>query len=346
MERYPSFMLDDLMTESEDSNGKKWAALWGIPLGYETLWMYYNKSILPTPPTSWDEMDMLIQNNEQPVVLFWLWLGPRYIPESADIIASLSSASSYTGLSSAWEWGLRYMKYAHMQWRNKSPEGTPEDLYAPRSALSSWMTMYDLIPEMKTQNGEIELTVYDLFMRWKVWAIFSYPSRIRELELSKKRAWSDTSASLILTAPFPTLGNDEKKSRVLASYWYFAISSKTKNGISAGQFMNYLTTEEAQAKFIESFPTYIAAQTSFVAWQRDTPLSSSFSRARLGNFIVPWEKVYSFQYGIRKEFDSYLHEYMDFTENPPKNMLDKIAKWVQCQLDHLRGENMETVCEK
>lgn len=346
MQKYPSFMLDDLMTDTEE-NGKKTAALWWIPMGYETLGMIYNKSIIPTPPTTWDEMDAMIpQNNHADTVLFGLWLGPRYIPESADILAYLSYPTrAYTGLLSGNSGEKRYRAYRDVRGIHQIPldTETSSDIYSPSpNEIDTSIALADLIPIMDTENTP--LTIYDLFVQGKIGAIFTYPSRIRELELAKKRSGESADRGTFLSAPIPSLSQEKKNEHSLASYWYFAISSKTTNPIPAGRFLAYLTSEEAMGKFIESFPTYIAAQTSFHDWQRTTVISSQFPRVTLGNFIGSDEALYSFSYGLRSAFDAYLHEYMDMRKNPPDWILGRVAKAVQCEIEHLKGENMETLC--
>ncbi len=63
LQKYTSFFVDELLTETE-SNGKTVSAVSGIPMGYETLGLYYNKSLIPTPPTTWDELDRIITENQ------------------------------------------------------------------------------------------------------------------------------------------------------------------------------------------------------------------------------------------------------------------------------------------
>ncbi len=136
-------------------------------------------------------------------------------------------------------------------------------------------------------EANAERTVYDLFMEGKLGAIFGYPSTVRNLELAQKRAGTDATRDIILSATMPQLSNESKKQGYLASYWYFAVSSKTQNPVMAGKFMNYLTTEEAESLFLESFPSYIAAQVSFQSAQANTKLSTVLPYVLLGNFIAP-----------------------------------------------------------
>ena len=77
-----------------------------------------------------------------------------------------------------------------------------------------------------------ELTVYDLFMRGKVGAIFGYPSTVRNIELAKKRAGGSAVDSIILTAGLPVMKNDVAL-KYPVSYWYFAVSVETEKTIAA-----------------------------------------------------------------------------------------------------------------
>ena len=61
---------------------------------------------------------------------------------------------------------------------------------------------------MNSENPD--LTIYDLFIRGKVGAIFGYPSTIRSLELAKKRAGDGAVDGIILTAAAPQIASEGK----------------------------------------------------------------------------------------------------------------------------------------
>lgn len=328
LREYAGFFIDDLMTERAQS-GRTISALRWVPLGYETLWIYYNKDIIPTPPKTWQELDQIIDGNLDPnIVPFWLGLAPRFIPESAAIIVSLSPwITSFDALSSADGWE-RYRSYA--------------DRVSTQSDGGEKTSLVGLIPSMNSENPE--LTIYDLFIRGKVGAIFGYPSTIRSLELAKKRAGDGAVDGIILTAAAPQIAS-EGKWKYPVSYWYFAVSVETEKTIAAWKFLQYLMTDEAQKKFIQAFPTYIAAKTLLQEEQRDVSLSNTFARAKLGNFMVKERQYAAFQYGIKSDFDAYLNRYMDPTRNIPMDtVLRRVADAVQCELDHLAQKRMEVEC--
>lgn len=328
LREYEGFFIDDLITET-DNTGSTVSALRGVPLGYETLGIFYNKDIIPTPPKTWDELDQIIDGNLDPnVVPFGIGLSPRFIPEAAEIIVSLSPwVTSFEWLSSS-EWWELYRSYA--------------ERVSTQSEAGEKVSLMSLIPFMNAESPE--LTVYDLFMRGKVGAIFGYPSTVRNIELAKKRAGGSAVDSIILTAGLPVMKNDVAL-KYPVSYWYFAISSQTKNARAAWKFLRYLMSDDAEKQFLKSFPTYIAAKTSFHDEQRDTSLSSMFARAKLWNFMGENRKYFSFQYGLKSDFDSYLNTYMERSKNiSMSTLLRRVSEAVQCEIDHIAQKRMEVEC--
>ena len=72
------------------------------------------------------------------------------------------------------------------------------------------------------------LTTVDLFMRGRIAMLVGYPSLIREIEKSEKRAGSEALGDLILTEKLPQDSLGKNRSN-LARYRYLAVSKKTGN---------------------------------------------------------------------------------------------------------------------
>jgi ABC-type glycerol-3-phosphate transport system substrate-binding protein len=74
---------------STGSWDKKKQYINGIPLGYETLGMFYNKSLLLSVPKTWNEVSAMYANDALPNVFPTnIGMGSRFTPFSTDIIAS------------------------------------------------------------------------------------------------------------------------------------------------------------------------------------------------------------------------------------------------------------------
>lgn len=60
----------------------------GVPMGYETLGIFYNKSLFREIPKTWNELDSLyVDGLETGKFPSNLGLGPRYTPNISDILA-------------------------------------------------------------------------------------------------------------------------------------------------------------------------------------------------------------------------------------------------------------------
>lgn len=61
--------------------------LMGVPLGFETLGVFYNKTLIREVPRTWNDLDVLYsKGTDSDVFVAGLGLGPRYTPNAADII--------------------------------------------------------------------------------------------------------------------------------------------------------------------------------------------------------------------------------------------------------------------
>lgn len=323
--RYDPIFLDTLIQEEQpDDKSPKVTSLYGIPLWYETLWVFYNKSIYPNIITTWPELDLQYLNNANPEILpAGIGLGPRYVQYGGDIVWLFLSyeSRSYKEMGKNSKGIESYAKYSSA---SSATTNTPEE----------WVTQEPVsATSLKEQMNQDNLTMTDLFVRGKVGMIFWFPSLIREIEYAKKRAWSEATNQIILTSPMLKRASNSPV-ETIGRYYYFAVSKGTKSPSDALNFLLYLTTEEAEAKYLEAFPYYIAAQTSFQEAQKNTSLSPSFTRAKLWSFIDQMSKKTVFDYGIWSEFALELEKILDTNDNANiNNRLERLSKKITCQID-------------
>ena len=76
------------LIQSEGTGKETVRSLLGVPLGYETLGLFYHKSLLRSVPKTWPEVETLTLSSDKPSVLATnLGFSPLYTPYATDIIA-------------------------------------------------------------------------------------------------------------------------------------------------------------------------------------------------------------------------------------------------------------------
>ena len=81
-------IFQDLLVSSGSWRNKKIALLW-VPLGYETLGVFYNKSLMREVPKTWNDLENLYKTNEVDIHMSNIGLSPTYTPNMVDILPML-----------------------------------------------------------------------------------------------------------------------------------------------------------------------------------------------------------------------------------------------------------------
>ncbi len=334
--RYDDIFLPLIVSSgSEDSQS---TYLMGVPLGFETLGVFYNKSLIREVPRTWNDLDILYNRGvDSDVYVAGLGLGPRYTPNAADIIGLFYGRSGKTdvrSLSANSQNGLTsYINYRDI------PVVSPvsDDAYAPIRTLA-WGQ--NTMEEEKT-------TTIDLFVRWEIGMIYGYPSLITELEKSDKRAGILSRASVILTEKVPadSLQNGAKN---IAKFNFFALSKTTKNPEAGVKFLEYLMTSDAEKTFLQNNSYILSAQREFWTAQKGTKLSSILSRTTMDAFIPDTnEELFVFSYGLKAEFENFLSEYIDRNNTIDiSNISERLSHDLSCSIDTYSDTDARPDCEK
>lgn len=302
----------------------------GAPLGYETMGAFYNRSVLDSSvPATWEEFEptFLESSTNLPVAL---GLGSKYITgapsvasmflvqNSIDSIGRMGEATAAQSLDS-------YFKYA--------------------KDASSSMGINSLKPEMDQKV----LSTTDLFARGKISVIFGYPTLLREIEYSLKRASSESALEKrdLRSAPIPQKQSGKKVN--LARYSYFAVSKFAKESNAAADFVGYLTTKTAGDIYSEAFPQYLPA--------RNDVLETLKTDKRVMNKTFPWVQydsflpaqdvtLVNFDRGLTSEFEQSFGQALDRADQNPQAILETAQKQVACRKKQLLDRTgFEVSCE-
>lgn len=331
---------DDIFGELIYSTGswkdKKTVIKW-IPLGFETLGVFYNKTLIREIPKTWDELDNLYTESSTEAYPTNIWLSPTYTPNMVDI---------------------------YPIWLNKEGIDNYADVYDRKSTLDTYLSYGSLWSWNDTNNGDTEstqtkkilndekkvmienkVTTLDLFMEWKISMILGYPSLILELEKSNKRSKQAIDTNDILTERIPQVSPQKKQN--IGRFTYFGISKHSKNGVASVKFLEYLLTPDAERIFINEYPYIIPAQVEFYSTAKKWTLSETFERTKLDAFIpLLEEKVSIFHYGIKSQFERYLKDWLDNSNSPDIEAITKnISIEIACEINSLTGEKQSSDCQ-
>ena len=208
-----------------------------VPLGYDTLWMYFNLRFL-----KWKDLSTFawinaaiweITNQKSWVVPLWVWDWSSVF-HAEDIISQffLQDSVLWVDFLSAWWDGsiIRYHTYWNEGWNNK----------------------YDKLDKEWLSN-------YDYFSRWNVLMVFGYMRSIKEIaRMGFKKAF-------LRAVPFPQFTKTDWIT--LVDYYYFAVNKFSNKTEVAYDLLNYFTTEEGGKEFIKRFDFLLPAQLGLLSYK-------------------------------------------------------------------------------
>ncbi len=335
--KYEDIFLPLLSNTGGSGNSKKYIQ-W-VPLGYETLWIFYNKSLLRALPKTWNEVgamytDGIVPNTFPTNIGMW----PRYTPYATDIIAYFMAKFGMNGYDgNSGSQGLdEYLSYEDSPLISSSPDTVTLEISGPNT-----------LKGLKSEMDDKKLTTIDLFMRWRIAFVVWYPSLIHEIEKAQKRAGNDAVDALILTEKLPqdSLSKDHIN---IARYSYLGISKKTENPIAWAKLLAYLMTEDVQSKVQDIFPLLISPVRALSVNTKNTSLSQIFARTRMDAFIPEsTDKLTVFHYGIKSEFERIFSEEIDRNGKIDiNNLITQITTIIKCELESIKSDTLSKSCEK
>lgn len=333
--RFDMRIFDNLIIE--DTSNKNQQLLMWIPLGYETLWLFYNSNLLKNGVPRNEKQIEHLYNQSSTFFPTNLWLSSIYTPNALDLITlflSLNNINSYRDIGGIIQPFASYYSFGDL-----SIVTTNEDnIYNQDNTLrqqEEWM-------------ANARLTTIDKFVRGEIALIIWYPSIITELEKAHKRASKAHSedAKIFRTDRLPQFSLKTKNN--IAKFNYFGISKNTSNYDLSVKFLNFLGSPDAQTIALDIFPYLLPAQREFYPTIEHQPqaLSSIFSRTRIDAFLPKDEQIIIFDYWVKSTFDLSLKENWHLLKNrKDASMLGNIIfKDISCEMaPYIKNSNLK--CE-
>lgn len=222
-----------------------------MPVGFETLGIYYNNNILKGLPRTWDEIPELVRDplKDDPISFIALG-GGSHLSNSADVLTAF--------LAQRGEEAIGYTNF------NSIPARSVIDNYI------AYKREPNNLAQFNDQFGA-GLSTTDLFVRGDIASIIGYPSAHREIKIAMKRAnkeniRTDRFEQFLKWGYLPqeTLPEEDDDLINITRYNYLAMSKTAKHPRNALLFLNYMMTEEAQETFFEEHEYYLPARIDLI----------------------------------------------------------------------------------
>lgn len=314
---YETVFSNDLIrkTKVEDKDVEFLA---GIPLGYETLGLFYNfREIKGKNLSTWAYINDVVREVSQDTGNSVIGIGNGSTVEMVeDIISQFLLLDGIDNLSNASGDKLKaslsnYFRFGDVNMENKynqyleSLSGTPQN---------------DI----------------DLFSRGEVQMVLGYPRLMEEID---KKWFSKT---FLRAEPFPMYNKDSGK--LLVNYNYFVMNKNNKNNDLAVALMWYFASSEGQRKYLDVFPYYLPSMLSLVEKRLEENLKDGYS-VKYKNFYNSHLDLTTFNKGIRTSYDKEVALILDKGVNGI-DLFDILRKRLLCISNKMiTGESLETSCK-
>lgn len=320
--KYKSIFSKDLILSTDvDEDGTKKEFLKGLPVGYETLGIFLNrtKGIKVADLESITSMNNIIRNvwdsgkNIIPLGL-WNW---STVYDVADIMTQFFMNN--TEIWGLWEldgtqikkgfW--EYLFYGDIKWNNRYDNRFVEMKNFRRNNL-------------------------DLFVSGDIAMVIGFPRMIEEIDQKGFRSF------FLLATPFPN--NKTTTGQKLAKYNYFVVNKDTTNLDLSTAFLSYLSTDNGAGIYLDNFPYYLPALLSLESDRAGEKIHPDYNVV-LKNFYVTDGGLSSFDKGVSTLYDRTIEEILD---NPTgfADEMTQLQSTIECKAKKITsGTNLSKQCK-
>ena len=295
----------------------------GIPVGFETLGLFVNRTMIKGVPEVWSDLYekrlAVYIANQTPGI----WLGYWY---GADVLPLRMLQSGYSD---------------YEQLGTLEGNSVVQEYLSHRSGSNNMKSLYGRIEQWETD--------IDLFVQRKVGSIIGYPSTYEKIKesmvrnnASENNSWA-TVISVTRISPVPQNSADTQQPINLARYGYFSLSKNLRNTDNALAFMNYLMLESTQELFFDGLTYHLPATTQLLESKKNAILDGKMSVA---NFHTPEVQYKVFDKGFSHLFDDISTEVLNRENITAKQYANTVVGYINCKINHLiKNENFDRVCD-
>ena len=318
--KYKWVFWDNLILTYTDSEWKEKEFLAGVPVWYETLWIFYNRRYIKSADlTSLPSLNNLIgalRKRFPNVIPIWIWNGST-VYGVADIVTQFFMLES---------------------WVNKLLDVTGTKL---KQSLASYLLFGDddgknaynsKFTELKTL-GQDNL---DLFSKWETFMVMWYPRLIKKID---EKGFSK---SFLRAEPFPHYFSWDGKT--LLNYHYFVMNKETSNYPLGADLLSYLTTDSGASAYLSKFPYYLPSLLSLESDKLEEKIEPNYNIV-LKDFYNSDFELASFDRGIKNIYDRDIVSILDNSSNY-ENSFNAFRRTIICKANKLVSlENLSNKCE-
>lgn len=259
----PRFSEDLIVWDSEDENLE---FLKGVPIWYETLWIYYSRKyfLRPSELTSWSDFASEVQSvsdKQSKIVPIAMW--NSQVSHAWDIITSLLVAEWDESIFDTNQWTARTALSLYTSYGDKWGDNK-----------------YNVLTSSFGNKSDIEY-----FTEGDVAAMVWYPRdllRISEIWYQK---------SFLFAAPFPQFAGNENKTAI--KYNYFAMSKDSSAPDVWQAILAYMSSLEWQQKYLEYFPYYLSPELSIASEKQEKKIIPDYNIV-YKNFVSEGSELISY----------------------------------------------------
>ena len=314
-QNYKTIFSDDLIVDDWEWEEKVSYLKW-IPVGYETLWIFYNKRfrLKPSDFVSISSLKSAIIKVERLGVIpiaIWNW---STIINSPDLLAQQFLLNKVKSLKDANDTKIKqtlseYTNY--WVWDNNYNSLFPSDKYDIKNNI-------------------------ELFVDKEVAAIVAYPRAIIKLQSN----WF--SNSFLSAAAYPHSYSWDGPS--LANYNFFVINKDTKQKNVALTLLSYLNSEKWANAYLKKFKYYLPAQLKLEEKLANEKISNFYDSIQLRDFYSD-EPLSSFDKWNKVMYDEKIINILD-DFNSPLSTFENLQTSILCNSKKiLHLENLTASCE-
>jgi len=253
---FPSVVYDDLVIDNQ---------IYGLPLSIDTLSLYYNQNLLDaagitSPPITWGEVaeiskQIAKQDTEGNIAIASIALGgAKNISRSADILSLLMMQN-----------GTEMIKNGAANFHQRS--SLEQDYFPGRQALTFYTDFAKASKEVYTWNEDLD-EAQNMFLQGKLAMMLGYSYQLPLLQSQgPKLDIRITKIPHILANGTDTLNRPVN----YANYWAESVYKNSSHPDEAWDFINFMTTQNEQAKKYISKTQKPAALRSIISEQLNDP---------------------------------------------------------------------------
>lgn len=319
--KYKTVFSDDLIVKipgewDEFTEYLKW-----IPVGYETLGVFFNKAerIQTTDLANITAMNNLIRSLKERkpnIIPLGLWNGATVYNIADIFVQFIMNETVKTSLSEIDSTVIkkvitRYNLYGDDKWENQ---------YNTR-----FIEMFNF--------GQNNL---DLFSRMEIAMIIGYPRMIEEIHAR----WYKK--NLLFATHFPV--NASGEGNTLLNYNYFVLNKDSQNTNIAFDFLQYLMSDNGASNYLDTFPYYLPALLSLEDEKMNQKIHPEYNII-LKNFYNNESILSSFDVWVKEIYEREIAEILD-NPNDFLTLFEALRTRLHCTAQKLENlENLSASCQ-